>query len=153
MRDIITDSIKEGDILLTEDIWFYVKSDPAFKNSGYFYVPRPIADISYDYENYTDEEILEVYIKDRLGDIRKEVEKKLKGYADNMRKKWKLEKEGFLAGAIYKTSDGSYIQVYSKGSDGVMYQEVEPKPFIEYRAKSGIKKRSSHFIDIVERVE
>lgn len=153
MSNLITDSIKKGDILLTDDVWYYVESDPAFKNSGYFYVPRAIADISYDYKNYTDEQIMEQYIKDNLGGIRRAVEEKLQKYADNIRKKWKIEKEGLLMNAIYKTSDGSYIRIFSKESDGVIYQELEATPSIEYRVKSGMKRRSKSCFDIVERVE
>ena len=151
MSHRIEDSIKKGDILLTDDRWFYVESDPAFPNSGYFYLPRAIADISYDYENYTDEEICEFYIRDTLGGIRKAVEEKLEKYADDIRKSWEPKKEKLLANAVYKTNDGSYVLVVADDSDKVVYQEVEE--ITDFRAISGFKRKSVYDLGVIERVK
>ncbi len=151
ISDMVAQSIKKGDILLTDDRWFYVESDPAFPNSGYFYSPRAIADISYDYKNYTDEEICEFYIRDTLGGIRRNVEEKLEKYADDIRKSWKIETEGLLVNAIYKTKDGSCVLIISNDSGKVVYQEVEE--ITDFRATSEFKKKSIYDLGIIERVK
>jgi len=149
----IENSIKKGDILLTDKVWYYVQSDPAVENSGYFYVPRPIAEISYDYENYTDEEIMEFYIRDTLNGLRKAVEKKLEKYADDIRKKWKMDREELLVGAVYKTGDGEYVQIVQKDSDGVMFHEMEATPTTKYTVRKDVQKKSRFALNIVERVK
>lgn len=75
--------IEDGDILLKQDRWYLGRAEP-ISGSGYFVVPRAIADISYNM-NAPDKDLIDVMTKDHMSTIRSRCNDFLQRYEDTYR--------------------------------------------------------------------
>ena len=84
--------IEGEDMLLKQDRWYLGVAEPEVLGSGYFIVPRAIADISYDM-SLGDEDLIDVMTKDYMAPILSRCNQFLKTYEANYRNKLSEEFE------------------------------------------------------------
>lgn len=84
--------IEGGDVLLKQDRWYLGVEEPEVLGSGYFIIPRAIADISYDMR-LSDSDLIDIMTKDFMAPIQSRCNKFLQTYEVNYRNKLSQEFE------------------------------------------------------------